>query len=161
MIYPFLSYIFPLFLLYFFAGPNLLSLTNNFLNNFIILILFMIILNTLVEFLAVAFGINIIENIKNEKIWWLEKLRLEIHDTSLNPDNNEPSLVYFYKKFDCADIFVPIPIQRFFIFQKYVVFPKWIFKPTIDLDTCEESDFQIFKERFEFHKNLVYRNKET
>jgi hypothetical protein len=114
-----------------------------------------------VEFLAVPYGINLVENIKNEKIWWLEMIKLDIYAISVEPGISKDQLEYFYKKFDCSDIYIPIPIQRFFMFQKYVLYPKWIWKPTIDIDMCDDSDFKILKERFEFHKNLIYRNKES
>ena len=158
LMWTFFFYIFPILFLAFFVVPNLHLLTNSLLNNFVILLVFTLILNFLVEFLAIPYGINLVENIKNEKIWWLERIKLDINAVLPVIDVNEPQLEIFYKNFDCSDIYIPVPIQRFFIFQKFVLTPQWIMKPVIDIDTCNESDFKIFKNRFEFHKNLIYRN---
>jgi hypothetical protein len=156
-IWPFISLVFPLLLLWFFVFPNLPSLLNDLLNNLVGLILITFFLNYLVEFMAVPYGINLVENIKNEKIWWLEKIKLDINEFSPGVNTDE-KLKMFYKKFDCSDIYIPIPIQRFFMFQKYVLYPKWVGKPDNDLDNCADSDFKILKERMDFHKNLIYRN---
>lgn len=154
----FFFYIFPFLMLVFFVAPNIPILTNNLISNLLALLIFTFVLNGLVEFIAVPYGINLVENIKNEKIWWLETIKAEIQSFPTDPNNERDMLKQFYKKFDCSDIYIPIPIQRFFVFQKYVFLPKWIFKPIFDIDTCSETDFQIFKERFNFHKNLIYRN---
>ena len=159
IIWTFFSNIFPILLLWFCVVPNLALIFNDLLNNLVILFFFMVFLNLLVEFLAVFFGINLVENVKNEKIWWLETIREDINSFSLEHGEHEIQLELFYKKFDCSDIYIPVPIQRFFIFQKYVFLPKWLMKPTIDIDTCDNSDFKILKERFDSHKNLIYRNK--
>ncbi|MGA2919124.1 hypothetical protein [Methanoregula sp.] len=157
LMWTFFFYIFPILLLSIFVLPNLPLLSNSLLNNLVMLLFFTLILNCLVEFLAVPYGINLVENIKNEKIWWLERIKLDINAFLPENDSNT-QLTVFYKKFDCSDIYVPVPIQRFFIFQKFVLISKWIMKPVIDIDKCDDSDFKIFKERFNFHKNLIYRN---
>jgi len=154
----FFFYIFPIVLLAFFVFPNFPYLMSNFLTNIALLFIFTYLLNISVEFIAVPYGINLVENIKNEKIWWLETLKLEIHSTSSDFNNNRELLEKYYKKFDISDIYIPVPIQRFLIFQKYVFLPKWIVRPTIDIGTCPDSDIKILQERFTFHKNLIYRN---
>ncbi len=151
---PIFYYVFPLVFFAYFIIPNLSFLSYS--NNFVFLLLCIIFINVMVEFLAIPYGINLVENIKNEKIWWLERLKIEILS---NGSINQIQFEHFYKKIDCSDIYLPIPIQRMFIFQKYVFLPKWLLDQTNDIDLCDDSDFRILKERFEFHKNLIYRNK--
>lgn len=151
--------IFPILLLGFFVIPNLPILLKDLLNNFLLLSLIIILLNFLVEFIAIIYGIYLVETVKNEKIWWLETIRLDINAFSSEPSTGQDQLKCFYKKFDCSDIYTPVPIQRFFMFQKYVFLPTWIMKPSVDIDTCDDSDFNILKDRFNFHKNLIYRQK--
>jgi len=112
------------------------------------------ILNYLVEFLALVFGINLVENIKNEKIWWLEQLKIEIG--SNNGSREKENVEDYYKKFDLSDLYTPIPIQRFITFQKYVLYPRWVVRPSLDVESCEEIDFKILRERFKAQRNLLY-----
>jgi len=153
----FFFYIFPVILLLGFIGQNIPILLQNFVNNFIILCLLIIILNILIEFIALIFGINLVETIKNEKIWWLEKIKLDI--LSEIPSNESIQLEQFYKKFEFSDLYIPIPIQHILTFQKYVLFPRWIVKNGIDIQNCSDMDFTILKERFNSQKNLIYNTK--
>ena len=151
--------LFPIVMLIWFVIPNVPLLLGNMTNNVIILSLLIIVLNFLIEFLALIFDINLVESIKNEKIWWLEKIKLEIELNNLSTENNNIQLERLYKKFDFSDFYIPIPIQRFFTFQKYVLFPRWIMKQWIDIEKCDEIDFTILKERFQSQKKVIYEKK--
>ena len=139
--------------------PNIPLFSANLVGNAVGLVILTMVLYLLVEFLALLFGINLVESIKNEKIWWLETLKIDLNSISDIVDGKK-QLEIFYKKFDCSDLYIPVPIQRFFTFQKYVFFPKWIMKPAIDIETCDDDDFEILKERFNFQRNLIYRQNE-
>jgi hypothetical protein len=128
------------------------------LNSIIILVAFTAVLYFLVDFIAILFCINLIENIKNEKIWWLETLKLDLNSIIIN-DAERHSIEVYFKKFDCSDLYIPVPIRRFLTFQKYVLLPKWIIRPSLDIGTCDNEDFKILKERFAFHRTLMYRQK--
>lgn len=151
--------IFPIVFLVWFVLPNAPVLLENFVNNLVILLLLVITLNFLIEFLASIFGINLVECVKNEKIWWLEKIKLVLCSEEGARKNDNRLIEGCYKKFDYSDLYVPIPIQRFFTFQKYVLFPIWVLKPTIDVESCDEMDFAIMRERFNSQKDLIYQQK--
>jgi hypothetical protein len=70
-------YIFPLILIYWFIIPNWELIIGNFPNNLVILLLLVLFLHYFIEFLVIPFGISLVESVKNEKIWWLETLKIE------------------------------------------------------------------------------------
>jgi uncharacterized protein with PQ loop repeat len=147
--------IFPLILAYYFVLPNIQFLLVSFPTNLLILILFLFILNYLVEFIALIFGVNLVENVLNEKIWWLEKIKMDLS----NINNDTHSLKTLYKKLEFSDLYTPIPINRYLIFQKYVFFPNWILKEWIDIENCDDLDFMILKERFQSQKMALYEKR--
>lgn len=163
IVWNFFFYFFPILIFWYFVIPNSSLILSNLLNSVLILVAFTAVLYFIVDFIAILFCINLVENIKNEKIWWLETLKMDLNSITL--DGAEKHLIEeYYKKFDFSDLYIPVPIHRFLTFQKYVLIPKWVIRPaidigTIDIGTCEGEDFKILKERFTFHRNLMYRQK--
>ncbi len=91
----------------------------------------------LFRILEILFSIHLIERIKNDRIAWLKRLKIELRDT---PEEDQQMIERAQEKISLSELYLPMPYTTLFAFTRYEIIPV--------LPHC--GDDELVEERLKF-----------
>lgn len=74
----------------------------------------------LFKMLEILFSIHLIERIKNDRIAWLKRLKINLQDV---PENDPQAVEGAWKRYDLSELYLPMPYTALLAFTRYEIIP--------------------------------------